>query len=102
MADRYPRPPKPTRGALDANRLDKIVAEARHGHAERMEGYRAQALKLYPWVCGRCGRGFDRINLHEITITITTRPTGATGSCCAVTATTTSTPATPISCAGRG
>lgn len=68
MADKYPRPPKPARGALDANKLDKIVAEARRGYAERMEGYRAQALKLYPWVCGRCGRTFDRINLHELTV----------------------------------
>ena len=30
--------------------------------------YRDQALKLYPWVCGRCGRSFVNSNLHELTV----------------------------------
>jgi hypothetical protein len=31
-------------------------------------GYREQALKLYPWVCGRCGRDFTGKQLRELTI----------------------------------
>lgn len=50
------------------NRLDRIVAEARKSRERREKGYREQALKLYPHVCGRCGREFDRGNLHELTV----------------------------------
>ena len=30
--------------------------------------YRDQALKLYPHICGRCGRSFTHSNLHELTV----------------------------------
>ena len=50
------------------NKLDKVVAEARHAQELREHGYREQALKLYPHVCGRCGREFNRKNLHELTV----------------------------------
>ena len=30
--------------------------------------YREQALKLYPHLCGRCGRSFVHSNLHELTV----------------------------------
>ena len=30
--------------------------------------YRDQALKLYPHICGRCGRTFAHSNLHELTV----------------------------------
>ncbi|OIO69768.1 MAG: HNH endonuclease [Zetaproteobacteria bacterium CG1_02_53_45] len=32
------------------------------------ESYREQALKLYPWVCGRCGRDFTGKQLKELTV----------------------------------
>ncbi|OIO70311.1 MAG: HNH endonuclease [Zetaproteobacteria bacterium CG12_big_fil_rev_8_21_14_0_65_55_1124] len=32
------------------------------------EGYREQALKLFPWVCGRCGRDFSGKKLRELTV----------------------------------
>ena len=35
---------------------------------EREKGYREQALKMYPHICGRCGREFNRKNLHELTV----------------------------------
>ena len=44
----------------DNDKLDSIVAEARRRREERERGYRERALKMYPWVCGRCGREFDR------------------------------------------
>ena len=31
-------------------------------------GYREQALKIYPWICGRCAREFTRANLRELTV----------------------------------
>ena len=50
------------------DRLDRVVAQARRERELREKGYREQALKLYPWVCGRCGREFTRQNLHELTV----------------------------------
>ena len=51
-----------------AQRLDNIVAEARRNRVAREAGYRAQALKMYPWICGRCAREFTRANLYELTV----------------------------------
>ena len=59
----------PTRpGPPDATRLDRIVAEARRASDERAKSYRERALKLYPWICGRCAREFDRTNVHQLTV----------------------------------
>ena len=52
----------------DNERRDRIVAEARRYREEREQGYREQALKMYPWVCGRCGREFTHKNLRELTV----------------------------------
>jgi hypothetical protein len=54
--------------AMDTNKLDKVVAEARRQRELREQDYREKALKLYPWVCGRCGREFTRVNLRELTV----------------------------------
>lgn len=52
----------------DSARLDRIVAEARRAAEQRELGYRERALKMYPWVCGRCAREFTRANLQELTV----------------------------------
>ena len=49
-------------------RLDRIVAEAQRARALREQGYRERALKLFAWICGRCGREFTRENLRELTV----------------------------------
>lgn len=49
-------------------KLDRIVAEARRSAEIRDQGYREQALKIYPWICGRCAREFTRANLRELTV----------------------------------
>lgn len=49
-------------------RLDKVVLEARRNAEKRAEGYREQALKLYPWVCGRCARTFTHTNLQLLEV----------------------------------
>ena len=48
--------------------LDRIVAQARRDAEQREKGYRERALKMYPWVCGRCSREFTRANLVELTV----------------------------------
>lgn len=58
----------PTRKMPDTEKLDRIVAEARRNREQREQGYREQALKLYPWVCGRCAREFNRTNLQQLTV----------------------------------
>ncbi len=49
-------------------RLDRIVAEARRNRDERETTYRERALKIYPWICGRCAREFTRANLQMLTV----------------------------------
>lgn len=49
-------------------KLDRIVAQARREADERAQSYRERALKLYPWICGRCAREFTRANLRELTV----------------------------------
>jgi hypothetical protein len=50
------------------NKLDRVVADARRAAEARDQGYREQALKIYPWICGRCAREFTRTNLRELTV----------------------------------
>jgi len=51
-----------------SHKLDRVVADARRQRDEREKDYRAKALKLYPWVCGRCTREFTLKNLRELTV----------------------------------
>ena len=52
----------------DSAKLDRIVAESREQRDKREQGYREQALKLYPWICGRCKREFTRENVRQLTV----------------------------------
>jgi hypothetical protein len=49
-------------------KLDRIVAQARSDKDKREKSYRDRALKMYPWICGRCAREFNRENLRELTV----------------------------------
>jgi len=49
-------------------RLDHLVAAARKQRELRASSYREQALKLFPWICGRCGREFSGARLRELTV----------------------------------
>ena len=53
---------------IDTSAGDRIVEKARRERAQREQGYRAQALKLYPRICARCGREFGGENLRELTV----------------------------------
>jgi len=50
------------------SKLDRVLAEQREYIARREQGYRERALKMYPWICGRCAREFTRANLRELTV----------------------------------
>ena len=52
----------------DSDKLDRIVAEARRNREQRNMTYREQALRIYPWVCGRCAREFTRANVQLLTV----------------------------------
>lgn len=53
---------------FDKDKLNHIVTEARRNQELREQSYRGQALKMYPWVCGRCAREFTHKNLNELTV----------------------------------
>ena len=57
-----------TKTQLDKDRLDRVVAEARRNRQQREQAYREQALKIYPWICARCGREFTGKRLRELTV----------------------------------
>ncbi len=44
------------------------VAQANKLQRERENTYRERALKLFPWVCGHCGREFEGKRLRELTV----------------------------------
>ncbi len=47
---------------------DRAVAEARRVVAERQKSYRERALRMFPWVCGKCGREFAGKKVRELTV----------------------------------
>jgi len=52
----------------DIDRMDQIVAEARRSRARREKEYRERALKMFPWICARCGREFSGKRVRELTV----------------------------------
>ena len=50
------------------NKLDQLVAESRQQRDKREQGYRERALKMYPWICGRCQREFTRATVQQLTV----------------------------------
>jgi hypothetical protein len=50
------------------NKLGETVIAAKLARDQRELGYRERALKLYPHICGRCGREFSGRNLPELTV----------------------------------
>ena len=49
-------------------RINKIIADAHANRLQREKGYGEQALKLFPHICGRCGREFSGKRLRELTV----------------------------------
>ena len=51
-----------------SEKLSQVMADARRQMKEREKTYREKALKMYPHVCGRCGREFSGKQLKELTV----------------------------------
>jgi len=47
---------------------DPIIIEAQRYRDRRDKTYREQALKIYPWICAKCGREFSGKKLRELTV----------------------------------
>jgi 5-methylcytosine-specific restriction endonuclease McrA len=47
---------------------EEFLAKIRAEQDKRAGGYRDQALKLFPHVCGKCGREFSGARLRELTV----------------------------------
>jgi hypothetical protein len=58
----------PNSSPKGSEKLADVLAEARKERQRREKGYREQALKLYPHICGRCGREFSGKRLKELTV----------------------------------
>lgn len=56
------------KSSIDENKLDRVVTDARRARETRDQSYRGRALKLYPWICGRCLREFTQKNVQELTV----------------------------------
>ncbi|MDQ7783456.1 MAG: HNH nuclease family protein, partial [Desulfomonilaceae bacterium] len=46
----------------------EVLAEAKRNQEKRSTMYRDRALKLFPHICGRCGREFSGRKLKELTV----------------------------------
>ncbi len=53
---------------MDIDRLERAVKAARENNERRQRGFRERALRLFPWICARCGREFSRENVRELTV----------------------------------
>ena len=52
----------------DNNNGNLTVSEALRFQKDRENTYRERALKLFPWICGHCGREFSGKRLRELTV----------------------------------
>ncbi len=50
------------------DKFDKVIADSRRNAEARGHSYRDKALKMYPWICGKCKREFTRENVIELTV----------------------------------
>lgn len=62
-----PRNPPPGK-ALDPQAADRVVAQALRTQSQRELTYRERALKIYPWICGRCTREFTPATVRMLTV----------------------------------
>ncbi|MEW6348885.1 MAG: YajD family HNH nuclease [Thermodesulfobacteriota bacterium] len=53
---------KNTRGPVHT--VEDVMRE----RESRLQTYRERALKMFPWICGRCGREFEGKRLRELTV----------------------------------
>lgn len=64
MANRRPQPRKLPNPEELKQLVNRLKSDNKPGNA----GYREQSLKLHGWICAKCGREFERENLHLLTV----------------------------------
>ena len=50
------------------NEEDNLISKLQRDKEVRSQTYRERALKMYPWICARCGREFSGKKLRELTV----------------------------------
>jgi hypothetical protein len=58
----------PKKTHTGGSKLDQFSDDARRDLERRQKTYRERALKLFPWICARCGREFTGKRLRELTV----------------------------------
>jgi len=61
---RRPGPVKPSRSQAE---IDQLVRQLK-GERQKDGNYRERSLALHGWICAKCGREFERHNLHLLTV----------------------------------
>ena len=59
---------KPKGSAPDPEKREQILAGLRRDAEIRQKSYRERALRMFPHVCGSCGREFSGKKLRELTV----------------------------------
>jgi 5-methylcytosine-specific restriction endonuclease McrA len=49
-------------------KMDLTGPDARRNWKQQELNYRDEALKIFPWICARCGREFSNRNLRLLTV----------------------------------
>ena len=64
-----PRSPRPVQ-VKSQEELDELVRRMKGDQAglATQDSYRERSLKLYGWICAKCGREFERDNLQFLTV----------------------------------
>jgi predicted Zn-ribbon and HTH transcriptional regulator len=52
----------------ESDKLDHIMAGIRRDRERQEKTYRSRALKMFPWICARCGREFSGRRVRELTV----------------------------------
>ncbi len=50
------------------DRRAEIIANIRRDRERQEKTYRGRALKMFPWICARCGREFSGKRVRELTV----------------------------------
>ena len=65
--NRFGRRPGPTKPSKSQEEIDQLVRQLK-GERHKDGNYRERSLALHGWICAKCGREFERHNLHLLTV----------------------------------
>jgi len=65
--NRFGRRPGPVKSSRSQAEIDQLVRQLK-GERQKDGNYRERSLALHGWICAKCGREFERHNLHLLTV----------------------------------